>query len=62
LRSEATADIGDRHDDDRRQRQHHAIDQIGGHRQQRAKAKNLHQAGVLVPDTVGHDLAEFFAI
>ncbi|KFB70603.1 MAG: hypothetical protein AW09_004297 [Candidatus Accumulibacter phosphatis] len=52
--------IGDGHDDDCRQRQHHAVDQIGGHGEQGAEAQDLHQAGILVPDTVGTDLAEFF--
>jgi hypothetical protein len=55
-------DIGDRHDDDRRQRKHDAVDQIGGHGKQRTKAEDLHQARVLVPEPIGANLAEFFTV
>ena len=34
---------------------------VGGHRQQRAQAEHLDQAGVLFPQAVGGDLAEFGA-
>jgi len=52
--------IGKSHHQDGGEGEHHSIHQVGGHGQQGAQAENLDEAGVLAPDAVLGDFAEFF--
>lgn len=50
---------GECHDQNGGQREHGAVDQVGRDCQQRAQTENLDDTGVLFPDAVGNDFAEF---